>query len=362
MAVVENIMESRGIAKTNSYALAFFMMTSFVNISSKTAFHLYAIYDIIRKNIGDIGDIMDAIMILIRFFIWIGVNIAGVVMLIKAIIKKEPKRNAIIAFILGLIAFITLCTSSMRYSERHPSESTSSSTTEAVTEIETTPEPAEEPTPKITAEPIVKSTPEPTEEPTPEPVVNNDNAILHRESHPTYYGSTSKAHEVWDDVEKGKIVFADSYSKYSDSTIILMDGYQDEKKEIIHNIEIYLKNADDSVDRTLDGALDLASEYLPYGIINQWYKFNESYSLVPEADNDKDDDIYYVVEYSLTDAGSDAYYAGEHKYSGIDIVIRYSRSTNEVQYITIGSRLPRWFYSLKTNSYEQVDWEYNFLK
>ena len=123
-----------------------------------------------------------------------------------------------------------------------------------------------------------------------------------------------------------------------------------------------MKNADDSVDRTLDGALDLASEYLPYGIINQWYEFNESYSLVPEADNDKDDDIYYVVEYSLTDAGSDAYYAGEHKYSGIDIVIRYSRSTNEVQYITIGSRLPRWFYSLKTNSYEQVDWEYNFLK
>ena len=306
---------------------------------------------------------MDAIMILVRFFIWIGVNIAGVVMLIKAIIKKEPKRNAIIAFIVGLVAFITLCTSSMKYSERHPSEPTSISNAEAVTEIEKTPEPTAEPTIEPTAEPVVKSTPEPTEKPTPEPVVNNDNAILHREGHPTYYGSTSKAHEVWDDVEKGKIVFADSNSKYSDSTIITMDGYrQDEHYEIIRNIEIYLKNADDSVDRTLDGALDLASEYLPYGIINQWYEFNESYSLVPEADNDKDDDIYYVVEYSLTDAGSDAYYAGEHKYSGIDIVIRYSRSTNEVQYITIGSRLPRWFYSLKTNSYEQVDWEYNFLK
>lgn len=43
MAVVENIMDGRGIAKTNSYAPAFFMMTSFVNISSKTAFHLYVI-------------------------------------------------------------------------------------------------------------------------------------------------------------------------------------------------------------------------------------------------------------------------------------------------------------------------------
>lgn len=307
---------------------------------------------------------MDAIMILVRFFIWIGVNIAGVVMLIKAIIKKEPKRNAIIAFIVGLVAFITLCTSSMKYSERHPSEPTSSSNAEAVTEIEKTPEPTAEPTIEPTAEPVVKSTPEPTEKPTPEPVVNNDNAILHREGHPTYYGSTSKAHEVWDDVEKGKIVFADSNSKYSDSTIITMDGYrQDEHYEIIRNIEIYLKNADDSVDRTLDGALDLASEYLPYDIINQWYEFNESYSLVPEADNNKDDDIYYVVEYGLTDAGSDAYYAGEHKYSGrIDIIINVSGTTNEVQYITIGFGTPRWFNSLKTNSYEQVDWEYNFLK
>ena len=254
---------------------------------------------------------MDRVVIFIRYSVWIGADIAGIVMLIKAIRRKKSKRNAIIAFIIGLTAFITIS--------------------------------------KPSGESSIKF---------------DDNAILRFEGHPTYYGSTAKAHEVWDKVEKGKIVFADSNSKYSDSVILMMHGRgQGEKNELIRDIEIYLKNMDDSVERTLDGALDLASEYLPYDIINRWYEFGQSYCLVPEADNQKKDNIYYVVEYHLTEAGSDAYYAGAHKYSGsMDIIIDVSRTTNEVQYITIGFGTPRWFSSLRINDYEQIDWEYNFIK
>lgn len=197
---------------------------------------------------------------------------------------------------------------------------------------------------------------------TAESSLNEDLEIITKKDHPTYYGLTTQAHKVWDDVDKEKIVFPDSFDKYSDKTILVMGGYSlDEENSIIRDIEVYFQNFSTAADISLDEALKIAGSYIPYDIISKWYEFNESYCLQPE-DSTSDDATYYVVSYHLTDAGSNAYYAEEHSYSGsIDIIFELSQK-QVVNYFTIGFGTPRWMSSLGTNSYKAVDWEYDFCK
>lgn len=196
-----------------------------------------------------------------------------------------------------------------------------------------------------------------TEEPTMP--VNTDWEIITRTNHPRYYGSTTDAHKVWKGVDKEKIIFADSNYKYSDKTILLMDGYyQKEKNEIIRSIEIYLKNFEEAMAISLEEAIQLVDGYIPYDIIAKWYEFEHSYCIKPK---DGQDDTCYVVEYGLTDAASDAYYANEHPYSGRITVIFYTDSTTEnVNIITIGFGTPKWMGFLEKNGYEKTEWEFDF--
>ena len=187
-----------------------------------------------------------------------------------------------------------------------------------------------------------------------------DYEIVLRDGHPKYYGSTSAAHSTWDDVEKGKIVFADSYDRYSDKTILLMAGYaQGEKNELISDIEIYFNNFTQLDDVDLNTALDVAQEYLPNDIIQQWYQYKSSKKIVPIEDSEKE--TYYVISYALTEDGSSAYYAKEHPYSGtIDVIIRQAVGGN-IDSLTIGFGTPRWMSSLEQNGYKTEDWSYNFF-
>ncbi len=198
-----------------------------------------------------------------------------------------------------------------------------------------------------------------TNDTTDQASLENDLAIITRDGHPTYYGSTAKAHEVWDDVEKGKIIFADSNNKYDDSTILSMGGYsQDEKNEVIREIGIYFTNMKEVPDVSLGQAVEIATDYLPQDIIDKWYEFRSSYELVP---NDPEKDTYHVITYGLTDKGSDSYYSGEHKYSGsIDVIINGSNENVSSLVITFGT--PRWMSSLSTNGYTKNDWDYNALE
>lgn len=191
---------------------------------------------------------------------------------------------------------------------------------------------------------------------------NKDLEIITKSGHPTYYGLTSQAHKVWDNIDKEKIIFPDSYDKYSDKAIITLGGNSsDEENSIIRDIQIYFQNFSSPMNISLDKALKIAGTYLPYDIISQWYEFSESYCLQPN-EPDEDDMTYYIVSYHLTDGGSDAFYAGEHLYSGsIDIIFEVNQK-NVVNYFTIGFGTPRWMSSLGTSGYKSVDWEYDFSK
>lgn len=189
--------------------------------------------------------------------------------------------------------------------------------------------------------------------------VNADWEIITRDGHPRYYGSTSEAHKLWEDVDKGKIVYADSYYGYSSETILMMDGYSmGEKNEIIRGIEIYPENFEEPMAVSLEEAIQLADGYIPYDIIAKWYEYDRSYCIKP---NDIQKDTCYVVNYHLTDAASDAYYAKEHTYSGSITIVFYADSvTGNVTVITIGFGTPRWMNSLEMNGYEQVEWQFDF--
>lgn len=65
---------------------------------------------------------------------------------------------------------------------------------------------------------------------------NRDLSLITADGHPTYYGSIEDAHNVWDNTEEGKVIFANSFSNYSNRTIINISDSQNENSEIIKYI------------------------------------------------------------------------------------------------------------------------------
>lgn len=191
----------------------------------------------------------------------------------------------------------------------------------------------------------------------------SDLDIILRSGHPTYYGSNTQAHEVWKDVEKGKIQFADDYKYSTKDTkpIIYLEGYNSDKYELIKGVGIRLYNSEELQNGiALDEALKIASDYLPYDIIEKWYKFNRSFCIIPK-DGKEQSEIDYFVCYGLTEEGSNAYYAKEHQYSG-SIDINLSGTDEEhITYVGITFGTPKWVGFLDTNGKQKIEWEYDFL-
>lgn len=115
-------------------------------------------------------------------------------------------------------------------------------------------------------------------------IYESDLSVITRFGHPKYYGSLEKARKVWKDIDKKKIVITGSGSSFSDKTIMTLDG--DKKDGMINDIQIYFKNSEDPDKITLETALEVAKEYLPKDIINQWYEFSGALRIYPSNSND----------------------------------------------------------------------------
>lgn len=187
-----------------------------------------------------------------------------------------------------------------------------------------------------------------------------DMDIVMRDGHPTYYGSVEQSHAIWDDVEKGKIQFGDNNHGYDDATILYMDAYKD--SDIIRDVYINFSAFSNSPDVTLDEALQVATSYMPFDIMDQYYEYRGSEMLVPndteETGNQEEESTHYVISYGLTEEGSDSYYKNEHEYSGsIDVIIEVKNSL--VKNISIQFGKPRWMGSLSLNGYHKEEWSCN---
>lgn len=199
-----------------------------------------------------------------------------------------------------------------------------------------------------------ETTPEPDRvDLTLEPTIHSDWEIITREGHPTFYGSVEHSHLIWDDVEKGKIVFPDGYDKWGDSTILSMEAYRN--SDLIREIYVSLVNFDVPTEKTLDEILPVVASYMPYEVMDKYYEFRRSYSIEPD-EGKEDTDNYFVVSYGLTDEGKTAYYEKEHEYSGSIDVIICTNENGQVKNFDIRFGTPRWMSSLSTNSRHKVDW------
>lgn len=206
---------------------------------------------------------------------------------------------------------------------------------------------------ETTSAPVSTPTPEPTEPPKEEKVSDYD--IITREGHPTYYGSVEQSHKIWDDVEKGKIHFADSLDKSDDTTILSMSCYR--KSDVIRGVLVSFEKFAEPQSLTIDDVLGLISSYMPYEVMDKYYEFFRSEVIVPDESR-KDEAKYYVITYHLTDEGKAAYNSKEHDYSGtIDVIITEKDNVISDFDITFGT--PRWMSSLDKNSYHKEEWVCN---
>ena len=179
---------------------------------------------------------------------------------------------------------------------------------------------------------------------------SDDISIITRDGHPTYYGSVEESHKVWDDVEKGKIHFGDKSYGHNDKPILSMSAYRNE--DVIRSIDVNFENFNNNPNLDIDEVIPLVASYMPYDIMDKWYVFGRS-ELIASDDGTKAN--YYVITYSLTDEGGDAYYSKEHSYSGsIDVIIQVHDDI--VQSFNISFGTPRWMSSLKQNKYHTEEW------
>lgn len=187
--------------------------------------------------------------------------------------------------------------------------------------------------------------------------MNEDWEFLTRDGHPTYYGSMQDAKWAWADVPRKKFHYQKPGLSHPGDKILVLIGYDD----IIKDIYIYFDNFSEPMDIYLEDALWLISGYIPYDIIDEWYEFDYSYKAIPE-DLQKKSEKYYVVEYSLTDKGSEAGYEGKHSFSGRITIIITEDEQGKIKTVMMKFGVPNWMNSLERNSYIKEEWYYDFLE
>lgn len=167
--------------------------------------------------------------------------------------------------------------------------------------------------------------------------------IILSKGHPTYYGKLEDAKKYAKKVSKKHIVVEGRYDK---DTVLFIDGYD----QIIRDIEIYPKNINEVI--TEEKAIDIVDKYLPKDVLNKYYR-EPSYELYKPEDNSKN--TYKVINYGLTEEGSNSYYNKEHNYSG-QVTVIIEEGKNGVESIVFKFGTPKWMNFAHTNGYNVEEW------
>lgn len=183
--------------------------------------------------------------------------------------------------------------------------------------------------------------------------------IITRNGHPTFYGSIKAAHDIWNDVEDGKVIITDKYSvNLKNNTLLFLQEYDYKDDDLIRDIQIYFSRFKYPPNLYIDDVLPIVVEYLPLDLISQWYVFDESYYLF-DVDGKVATD--YVISYTLNNRGKEAYQSDEIAYGyTIDVIITVGND-GIVDTLRIHSGIPKSMQSqfLKLNGYKKFDWEFN---
>lgn len=175
------------------------------------------------------------------------------------------------------------------------------------------------------------------------------NSIILEEGHPMYYGTLESAKEYSENYPKKTIVVDDSNGFDSDKTVLLLDGFD----ELITDIQIYPENYEGVI--TEKDALEIVESYLPYDILNQYHEMEEPYKYIPD---DSEKNTYKIIEFTLTNEGSEQSSSEDKSYGRVAIVLE--ESDEGVIVITIRTTQPTWMTHSKKNGYETEEWNPDF--
>lgn len=187
--------------------------------------------------------------------------------------------------------------------------------------------------------------------------------LLAPDGHPTLLGKSSEAHNVWNGLPSDKVLFPESTDYFKNGvTAVSLSGYnyREEDDPTITDIILDPPNAGIN-DMVLDDALQIVETYLPTEYLNKYYEFRDSFAVQPTSEENTGSK-YYVVRYSLSSSGKEAYNNHEFNWGSIYIEIEERKDTtiNSIS-IEIGDS-PKWMSHLEMNEYQEIDWHYDFME
>ena len=179
----------------------------------------------------------------------------------------------------------------------------------------------------------------------------NDENILTKENHPTYYGSYKKAELFWKKAKDGKVSLN---GRYDDEPILSIQSLGDD--DLIDGVGISFEHMTNSNDITLDKAIKISVSYLPKKIINNYYELDNTTLYKKEKDGN-----VYVVNYHLTDEGKTEYEKNK-KYGGTICMMITSDTNNKPLYTQILFSQPKWVWRYEFNGYTKEYWDSEYVK
>lgn len=177
--------------------------------------------------------------------------------------------------------------------------------------------------------------------------------MISRANHPRLFDDVDTAKKFYDDADMldKYAVFNPSLSETLPDALLIFNSYSNEK--IINEIECIMKTTNLSIDE----ALPVIASFFPYNIIDEYYKFDISEKIVPNAN---DDSSYYVISYALDKERHD-HHKKNLPYGGlVDVIIE--EKDGIISNFTLGFGTPKWMKFLEKNGYHSEPWQYDFLK
>lgn len=202
-----------------------------------------------------------------------------------------------------------------------------------------------------------------SEELTTEAQKCTDMELLTIENHPTFYGSTEKAHEVWDEFSAEDTVMIKSIVGHSNTyerAILVLDcfkgrgAYQKTGSDIVNGVYIRFNNFIEEKEVEFQEALSIVSEYFPYEIMSEHYNLFES--CYQNIGTEEEPYYKYFINYKLNDE-SCLEYDNDYPYDIWVSVVFNVDSDDNVDSISISPRRT----SDARFEPEKIEWGYDFL-
>lgn len=200
-----------------------------------------------------------------------------------------------------------------------------------------------------------------SEESTTEAPKCTDMELLTIEGHPTFYGSSEKAHEVWDKYSAEDTVMIKGFVGHSstyDDAILVLDCFKNggmADSDIINGVHITFSNFSDGKKVGFQEALSIASDYFPYEIMSEKYSLFES--CYQKMKKEEKPYYKYFINYKMKDVTQSSAYDHDLPYDCWVSVVFYVDSEENVDSISISTDRA----SGSRYESEKFEWGYDFL-